>query len=60
VRVTRIVRARHLAAVKPGDLREHLKIRLTASQEDRTVHAENTSPAAAGLVWLTVTTLEGK
>lgn len=60
MRVTRIVRTRHLAAVPAGDLREHLNVRLTASREDRTLRAQNTSPAAKGLVWLTVTTLEGK
>lgn len=55
MRVTRVKRARYLAAVKPGGLRDGLTVRLTASQEEQVVHAESTVPAAPGLVWLTVT-----
>lgn len=55
MRITRVKRTRHLALVKPGDQREHLRVRLTATQGERTVSAQNSVPAARGLVWLTVT-----
>jgi hypothetical protein len=55
VKVTRVKRSRFLAMVKPGSVRNGCHVKLTASQGERTVHAENSTPAAPGLVWLTVT-----
>jgi hypothetical protein len=59
VRVTRVIRTRYLAAVRPGSLREGTVCRLTASQGDRTVRAESTVPVSASLVRLTVTEFRG-
>jgi hypothetical protein len=50
-----VKRARYLAVVRPGDLRDGLRVKLTASLGERVVQAQSTRPAAAGLVWLTVT-----
>ena len=55
MRVTRITRTRYLALARPGGLRDGTVTRLTASQGERTVRAENTSPAGAYLLRLTVT-----
>lgn len=58
MKVTRIRRSRHLAQVRPGDLRASLAVRVTASRREQTLLAVHSVPAARGLVWVTVTEME--